>query len=75
MDFESRLGEGVTVVWIGTAAALVLGTAALATLFPAIPHGVEFVMWGAALPAPVLVTWWLIREMSANDGSRSSAAR
>lgn len=75
MDFWSRLGEGVTVVWIGTAAALVLGTAALATLFPAIPRGVEFVLWGAALPAPVVVTWWLIRETPANDGSRSSEAR
>lgn len=37
MKFQSQYGEALLLVWLGTGVGLVLGTAALATLFPDAP--------------------------------------
>lgn len=69
MKFESSFGEALMLVWFGTAVGLVLGTAALATLFPDVPYGVEIVIWGATLPAPILMTYWIYRHAPQDGGT------
>lgn len=71
MEVKSRFGEALILVWLGTAVGFVLGTAALATLFPDVPYGVEFVLWGAVLPAPLLTTVWIYRSDPEDDDARS----
>lgn len=61
-------GYGLALVLL--IAGLVLGTAALATLFPDVPYGVEVVMWGATLPAPMLMTYWIYRQMPTGGDER-----
>lgn len=72
MKLDSRFGEALMLVWVGTAAGLVVGTAALAILFPDVPYGVEYVLWTAVLPAPALLSLWL---WTLRSGTRDPGAR
>lgn len=62
MGIWRRLGQGVGMVWMGALVGLILGTVALELLFPGVPLGVRFLVWGTVVPAPVVFTIWFYRR-------------
>lgn len=71
MGVWRRLGWGVGMVWLGALLGLILGSVALEVLYPDLPFGVRFVVWGTVVPAPLLYTIWFYRQGRSSDPSRS----